>query len=254
MKDQITHALNNLRTTRPLILNVTNYVTMDFVANGLLSLGASPIMSVAKNETRDLLKLVRAVALNLGTLNDDFISYCTYVCEIANELDVPIILDPVGAGASEYRTETCKQLLDAFSFSMIRGNASEIMALTHNSFTTCGVDSTLQSEMAFEAAQHLSNTYNTVVVVSGKKDIIVNQQQFVFCEHGSPLMPKVTGSGCLLTAVLAAFRAVDENCFQAASIGTHFYGLSGEKAALTASGPASFKVMFLDTLSSFAGE
>ncbi len=248
MLKKIETLLNNIKREKPLIFNLTNHVSMDFVANGLLSLGASPVMSNAVQETEDLIKHAGSVVINIGTLDEAFIQLCHKACHVANAFKIPIILDPVGVGASEYRTDTCLALLADHTISIIRGNASEIMALSGLPTRAKGVDSTAGSMDAIESATVLSKRYNAAVVVSGKTDIIVDHDLINHLECGSPLMPTVTGTGCLLSGVVAAFAAVEKNRFQAAMAATLFYGRCGEMAEKKSQGPGSFKYQFLDAL------
>lgn len=248
MFEKIKNVVTKIKEEKPLILNMTNEVTMDFIANGLLSLGASPLMSKEQQEIDDLLQLANTVVINLGTLDKKFITLCEYVCSVANQLKKPIVLDPVGAGASHFRTETSLNLINNYDIAVIRGNASEIMSLSGVSIKTKGVDSAAQSDFAMESAQNLSAHYDAVVVVSGKVDIIVEANNIEQLTYGSPLMPKITGTGCLLSAVVGAFHAVEKNRFDASVLATAFYGICGEKAAIEVHGPASFKVKFLDEL------
>jgi len=241
-------ALMRIKQEKPLVLNITNEVTMDFVANGLLSLGASPIMSKAEQEIEDLLKLSKTVVINLGTLDEKFISLCHLTCRIANQLNKPIVLDPVGAGASHYRTATCLSLIKDHRIAIIRGNASEIMALAGSTGLTKGVDSSAQSQEALESAKLLSRRYQGAVVVSGETDLIVDQDREELLKHGSVLMPSITGTGCLLSAVVAAFHAIEADRFQAAVTAALFYSLCGEKAESLAQGPGTFRLHFLDVL------
>src|SRR4029078_84098 len=228
MFEQTIKAIQLIKNQNPLILNITNYVTMDFVANGLLSLGASPIMSHAEEEIEDLLQLTKAVVINLGTLDEKFISLCKKTCKLANQLAIPIILDPVGSGASRYRTETSLSLINDFHFAMIRGNASEIMSLANQSYTTKGVDTVMTTDAAIEYAQSLSHQFNSTMIISGKTDVIIDKELLTRLSVGSQLMPFVTGSGCLLTAIIAAFHSVHNNKFEAATMATLFYGLASE--------------------------
>ena len=248
MFEKIKNVVAKIKEEKPLILNISNDVTMDFIANGLLSLGASPVMSKAQQEIDDLLQLVNSVVINLGTLDEKFIALCEYVCGVANQLKKPIVLDPVGAGASHYRTNTSFNLINNYSIAIIRGNASEIMSLAGVSVKTKGVDSTIQSDLALESAQRLSTHYDAAIVVSGKTDIIVDVNHIRQFTYGSPLMPQITGTGCLLSAVVGAFHAVEKNRFEAGVLATAFYGICGEKAAKAVQGPASFKIKFLDEL------
>jgi len=241
--------VTGIKHHNPLILNITNDVTMDFIANGLLSLGASPIMTRAIDELEELLSISRAVVINIGTLDDAFIKRCTVVCRIANRLNVPITLDPVGAGASHYRTKACLHLLEHFDIAIIRGNASEIMALSGAHQNTKGVDASISTDRAIEGAQYLSKTYAAVVVMSGATDVVVDLTRVASFKRGSPLMPRITGSGCLLSAVVSVFDAVHSHRYEAVSAAVVFYGVCGEISARQAHAPGSFKTQFIDALS-----
>lgn len=245
--DNVSQSINlarKIKQIKPLILNLTNAVTMDFVANGLLSLGASPIMSEAIQELDDLIALAQIVVINLGTLNSNFINRCQYACQIANLKNKPVVLDPVGAGASVYRTEISKQFISNYTVAIIRGNASEIAALTGASKTK-GVDTAIESIDVFRDAHVLAQ--NRVVVISGATDIVLGREKIKHCIGGSDLMPQVTGTGCLLSSVIGAFHAIEPDAFLASVAAINFYNRCGEIAA-RASGPGSFKVNFLDAL------
>jgi hydroxyethylthiazole kinase len=249
MYQPITNLVQQIKEQRPLILNLTNLVTMDFIANGLLSLGASPIMTNSNAEIDDLVQISNAVVINLGTLNEEFIFLSNKACIAATSLGKPLILDPVGAGASRYRTATCLDLLEQHQFSIIRGNASEIMALCGSQYTTKGVDANSSPEAAIEPAKQFSLENNIVIAISGQTDVIITGDQIAYCDRGSSLMPLITGSGCLLTAVISAFQSVHTNLFEATAAAITFYGVCGEIAAAKASGPGTFKIHFLDALS-----
>lgn len=253
MYELINTRLNHIKTHRPLIINITNWVTMEFVANGLLSLGASPIMTFAPQEVPDLMRYAQGVVINIGTLNDEFINLCHTVCALANQLNIPVTLDPVGAGASDYRTTRALELLDRYQFAIIRGNASEIAALSGAGGSTKGVDSSMTSNDAVENAALISSRYQTVIVISGAADIVVSQHKRECFDGGSPLMPMITGSGCLLSAVVSAFASVDAHYHEAAAAAVVFYGRCGELAAEIAQGPGTFKPCFLNALSTIPG-
>jgi hydroxyethylthiazole kinase len=248
MFDIVSEIIHKIKNQNPLILNITNAVTIEFIANGLLSVGASPIMSQAEEEMEDLIKLANVVVINVGTLNNDFIKLCEYACELANKLNKPIIFDPVGAGASLYRTETCKRLLNNYHITILRANAGEVMALAGNMTKTKGVDSIADCDEAVLHAKQLSSQYNMTVCMSGKTDVIVNHDNIKQLNRGSHLMPLITGTGCLLTAMIGTFYAVHQNSFAAATAASLFYSICGEIAAEQSNGPGSFKTLFLDTL------
>ena len=248
------HALK-LKTQNPLVLNLTNYVSMDFVANGLLALGASPIMSESTDELEDLLKISQALVINLGTLNTTFVKRVEVAAAYANAFHVPIILDPVGAGATPYRTKAALNLLNHYQIALVRGNGSEIMALAGEAQQTKGVDSLAESLDAETAAKALSSQYQCVVTVSGATDVIVSGDQVAYLTEGSPMMPRVVGTGCLFTAVTAAFcAALPDDMYQAAQAAAWYYGRCGEMAAKKATGPGTFRAHFLDALHCLALE
>jgi len=254
MFEKIKNIITKIKEKKPLILNITNDVTMDFIANGLLSLGASPIMCKSQHEIDDLLRWANSVVINLGTLDEKLIELCEYVCNRSNQLKIPIILDPVGAGASQYRTHANLNLIKKYRIAIIKGNASEMMSLAGVSVKTKGVESNIQSNLAIESAKTLSSNNDVTVVVSGQTDIIVDFNTICQLTFGSPLMPQVIGTGCLLSAVIAAFHTVEKDRFNSSMLATAFYGICGEQAAITANGPASFKTQFLDELNSMPNE
>lgn len=248
MFNLVNEILDKAKRENPLILNITNHVTIDFVANGLLSIGASPVMSFAEEEIDDLVKLSHAIVINLGTLNSHFNQLCHYACKVANQYKKPIIFDPVGAGASTYRTETCNSIIEKYQISVIRANASEIMALIGENSNTKGVDSAVNSIDSIQFAEALSTQYNLTVCMSGQTDIIVDKDKKITFERGSSLMPKITGTGCLLSSIVGAFNAVHPNRFEATHAASLFYAICGEIAEKNSFGPASFKTHFLDAL------
>jgi hydroxyethylthiazole kinase len=249
MFDKIKKLNEAIKKIKPLVLNITNDVTMDLVANGLLSVGSSPVMSKAKPDVEDLLKIASVVVINLGTLNEEFNNLCEYTCDLANQLNKPIILDPVGSGATRYRTEMCKKLINNYQIAIVRGNAGEIMSLAGAAAAMRGVDSLSESLHAIEIAKQLNKQHKVAVVVSGKTDVIVDADRINQFNRGSAMMPMITGTGCLLSAIVAAFHAVEADRFIAASAATLFYSICGEIAADQAQGPGSFRAAFLDALS-----
>lgn len=250
MFDLINILIEKIHKQRPLVLNITNEVTSQFVANGLLSLGASPVMSKAQKDACDLVPLAATVVINMGTLNDDFIDLAHVVGCTANSLKKPIIFDPVGAGATTYRTEACQKILKDHQVAILRGNASEIMALAkRKSKQTKGVDTSISSHAALGAAKELAQEHQLTVVVSGATDLVISTESEQFWHRGSKLMPRITGSGCLLSAVMGAFHGVTPLRDEAANAAILFYTVAGELAEIQAQNPGSFQVAFLDALS-----
>lgn len=246
MISKINHAINTIVSTKPLILNITNMVTMDLMANGLLALGAAPLMSTCDEELEALVRISHAVNMNIGTLDKAFIERCQEVALLAQQYQKPVILDPVGAGASDIRTKTAKLLLPFVD--IVRGNASEIMSLVDINVQTSGVESVHSTMQAKEHACALAKQHQITVVVSGEIDYVTNGTQEIELNYGSAVMPLVTGMGCLLTAVIAAFHAVNPHPFEAATLATAYYGLCGSAAEKMSPRPGNFRSAFIDAL------
>jgi hydroxyethylthiazole kinase len=242
-----------IQTQAPLIHHLTNFVSMQTCANVLLAIGASPIMAHAKDELRELLSISQALVLNIGTLDEYWVDAMFSAQKIALQFKMPIILDPVGSGASKLRTNTAKRILEA-GVSIVRGNSSEIMSLVDDRITTRGVDSTATSNIAVPAAQQLANTYQCVIIVSGAVDYIVAPSgDYLTNSHGTELLTRVTAMGCAASSVVAAFAAVNNNYFQAAHHAMSAFCLAGEQAAAVSAGPGSFAQNILDRLSNYSG-
>ncbi len=244
--DKIESTLLQIKKKKPLILCLTNFVTMDFMANSLLALGASPVMSCDEREIEELVKIAQAVNLNIGTLDSQFIERCKKAADAAKSYRKALILDPVGAGASSLRTSTSRNLLPFAD--IVRGNASEIMSLLSDDYTTLGVDSTEHVKNAEKIATRLASTFNSTVVVSGEIDFIADDTRQTSLTVGSNLMPLITGMGCTLTAIISAFRAVVSDSYEASVMATTYFGLCGNLAALKTKTPGTFRAIFIDTL------
>lgn len=239
--------LQLVRSRKPIVHNVTNYVVMNTTANILLAVGASPIMAHATEEMEEIARLSQALVLNIGTLDKEWIASMRLAQQMAAQRNIPIVLDPVGAGATKLRTETAKEFLAA-GVTVLKGNSSEIIALADGAANVTGVDSNLSTYAAAGAARKLSNLYKCVVVVSGAHDFIAAPDKQGYVPYGSQMMTKVTGTGCAASAVVAAFCAVNENYFLAATHAMGVLGLAAQKAELYANGPASFYASLVDAL------
>lgn len=249
MKEQIWKQILAVRSQSPLVHNITNYVVMNNTANALLAAGASPVMAHAHHEMKDMVSISGALVVNIGTLDEYLVKSMHIAARRANELKKPWVLDPVGAGATPYRNEVLNELL-ALRPTIIRGNASEIMALSRESGgTTKGVDSTHESDDAVSAALLLSERLGSVVCISGATDIIILEKQTVRLSNGHPLMSKVTGMGCTASALTGAFAAVNPyDPFLSTISAMALLGVAGQIAAEKASGPGSLQVNILDVL------
>ncbi len=246
--EDIWEGVCSIRKQSPLVHNITNYVVMNTTANALLSLGASPVMAHAVDEIDDMVSIAGSLVINIGTLSEHWVSAMLRAAAKARERRIPIILDPVGAGATRYRTETSLELIEKLPPSIIRGNASEIMALVTAEAKTKGVDSTVSSGAALDAAQYLSATYGSVVSVSGATDYIISPNTIIKIQNGHAMMSRVTGLGCTASALCGAFAAVTSDHLLAVTQAMAVMGISGEIAAEKADGPGSLQMIFLDTL------
>ena len=232
----------------PLVHNITNFVVMNNTANALLAIGASPVMAHAVEEVEDMAKISSALVLNIGTLSPRWVEAMLLAGKVAKQRAIPIVFDPVGAGATPYRLKVCQQIIEECRPTIIGGNASEIMALIGADSATKGVDSTDSSESAIESAKQLAKQTGAVVSVSGAIDYITDGVTIHQVEGGSAIMPRVTGMGCTSTALTAAFVAVNSDALEAATHAMQLMSYAGYRAAQNAQGPGSFQVNFLDEL------
>ncbi len=241
-------SLQAIRREAPLVQNITNFVSMDVVANGLLALGASPAMVHAEEEVADFAKIASALIINIGTLTPPWVASMTRAVKAMNAKSKPWVLDPVGVGATPYRTRVASELA-TLEPTVIRANASEVLALAGASLgPTKGVDSTHGSDEAIEAAKGLARQLGTVVVVTGAVDQITDGERILQVENGHPMMTQVTALGCLASAVVGAFLVVEADPLAAAAEALSVYGLAAERAAAEADGPGSLRWRLLDQL------
>lgn len=248
LASQAAITLRTIRETGPLVHNITNYVVMNSTANILLAAGASPVMAHAENEVEEMVSYASALVLNIGTLTDDWVDAMVKAGKRATTLGTPIILDPVGAGATQLRTRAAKRILAETQVSVVRGNASEILALAGGNGRTKGVDAGDSVEAVEEQAVILARELGTPVAITGPVDFITDGKRRIRVANGHPLMSRVTGTGCGATAIIGAFAGVDADPVSAAATALAYYGLAGEVAARGATGPGSFFVRFLDAL------
>lgn len=250
MKHTTLELLDKIRKNAPLVHNISNFVVMNPTANMLLAIGASPVMAHSRKEVADMAAMAGALVLNIGTLAEKWIEAMVLAAKTANQQGVPVILDPVGAGATGYRTRTVKHILGEAKISVIRGNASEVLSLAVDNVTTKGVDSSLSlSDEIVDTAGAIARRHGCIVAISGEKDLITDGTRMIRVANGVPLMTRVTGMGCGLSAVAGAFCAVaPDDLLAAVAAAFGFYGLCGELALDTSDRPGSFFVAFLDSL------
>jgi len=248
MESLLWKGIHQIRTQSPLVYNMTNFVVMNTTANALLATGASPIMSHAHTEVEELSAISTSLVINIGTLDEYWAQSMLMAASLFNSLGKPWILDPVGAGASSFRNAVLEELLQ-YKPTVIRGNASEIMALAKmNTSKTKGVDSTETSSEAIQAARHISKETNSVVCISGEVDYILHEDQYLEIHNGHPMMTKVTGLGCTASALIGACIGTNQSPFEAAASGVALLSVTGELASKTANGPASLQMQIIDLL------
>jgi len=240
--------IQRIREESPLVHNITNYVAMNTTANALLALGASPVMAHAVDEVEEMVGLAKSLVIYIGPLSSPWIEAMFKSWHEARRRAIPIVFDPVGCGATEFRTLTAQQMIRTVPPTIIRGNASEIRSLIHEGRGTKGVDSTHTSEESLEVAREVARTCQCTVVVSGATDLIIGGDSVVRIANGHPMMSRVTGMGCAATALIGAFAAVNPSPVDAAANAMAVMGIAGEMAAERAAGPGSLQMHFLDAL------
>jgi hydroxyethylthiazole kinase len=240
--------IQRIRAQKPLVHNITNYVVMNTSANALLALGSSPVMAHAIEEVEEMTSLAQALVINIGTLSTPWIEAMLKAGRTARQRQIPVILDPVGSGATKFRTDTTQKLLQEIHPTVIRGNASEIRSLFHSCSGARGVDSRHMPDEVLDDAHAVSRFARCVVSVSGPVDLIVDGDRVARVANGHPMMTRVTGMGCTASALTAAFSVVNPSPFQAAVHAMAVMGIAGEMAFEHAAGPGSFQMNFLDVL------
>jgi len=243
----IAEELARLRASNPLVHLLTNEVVQEITANVLLAVGASPAMIVAEEEVEVFASISGALLINVGTLYPSRLAAMKQAVAAANKAGVPWTLDPVAVGVLAYRTEACRDFLMSKP-AVIRGNASEILALAGFAGVGRGVDSTAGSDSALEAAEQLARSTGAVVAVTGETDFITDGTTTWATPWGHPVMTRVVGTGCALSALVAAFTAHAPNRLNAVAAACAVAGKCGARAAASSRGPGSFKAEFLDAL------
>ncbi|MFJ7935237.1 hydroxyethylthiazole kinase [Sporosarcina sp. NPDC096371] len=241
--------LQKLREEQPLVHCMTNIVVANFQANGLLALGASPVMADAVEEAAEIASVSSCTVLNIGTLKQDTVKAMLLAGKSANAHGKPVILDPVGAGATAFRKASVLEILDEVVLTLIRCNAGELAAIAGVKWQSKGVDAG-QGDVDVKAlAEEVAVRYHCIVAVTGAVDIVTDGNKTISITGGHPLLSKITGAGCLLSAVAGAFLAVEhENELEAVATALTFYKKVGELAAEKAAGPGDFAVQLLNAL------
>jgi hydroxyethylthiazole kinase len=243
--------IERVRERGPLVQNITNYVVMNSTANALLAFGASPAMVHSTDEVEEFVAISSALVVNIGTLSSSWVAGMRLAAALAGKLGRPWVLDPVGAGATRLRTRTAVDLL-ALKPTVVRGNASEIMAISGSGSREApkGVDSRHQSHEAIGPASALARANSVTVAITGEVDVVTDGSRTLLVEGGHPMMGRVTGLGCTATALVGACLAVEPDPVIATAAGLAALGAAGKAAAGVAGGPGSLQVALLDMLHS----
>jgi hydroxyethylthiazole kinase len=240
--------LGDIRERKPLVHNITNYVVMNETANAILALGALPVMAHAREEVAEMVGLAGALVLNIGTLSEQWIDAMLVAGKFANERGVPVVLDPVGAGATAYRTETARRLLGEIDVTVLRGNAGEVATLVGVEAEVRGVESVGAGGDPAALARSAAAALGVVASVTGAVDHVSDGSRSAAVANGHPLLASITGTGCMSTATTGCFLAGKGDPFEAAVEALVAFGVAGEDAAVGAKGPGSFHVGLYDAL------
>jgi hydroxyethylthiazole kinase len=242
-------SLRRLREAKPLVHQITNYVVMNETANATLALGALPVMAHAREEVEEMVAIAGALVLNIGTLSPHWVDAMLLAGRAANEHGVPVVLDPVGAGATTYRTETAKRILDEVDVTVLRGNAGEVATLVGVDAEVRGVESIGASGDPAELARTAGAQLGLVASVTGPVDHVSDGDTVISVANGDPMLASITGTGCMSSALTGCFLAVNrDRPLEAAAEALVAFGVAGEDAARGAKGPGSFHVALYDSL------
>ncbi len=242
----IGNALRTLRERKPLVHQITNYVVMNETANATLAIGALPVMAHAREEVEQMASVAGALVLNIGTLSPPWVESMLLAGRAAHRAGVPVVLDPVGAGATDYRTETARRIASDVELAVVRGNAAEIATLAGRQAEIRGVES-VGAESNAELARAAARALGTVAAVTGPVDHVSDGGDVNAVANGDPMLALVTGTGCMATAITGCFLAVAPP-LEAATAALVAFGVAGEDAAAGARGPGSFHVGLYDAL------
>ena len=240
--------LASVRERRPLVHHITNSVTINDCANITISIGAAPVMAEAPEEVAEMVAAAGALVLNIGTLSQGQVDAMLIAGRRANDLGIPVILDPVGAGATRFRTETTWHLLDALEIAVLKGNAGEIGVLAGTGGSVRGVDSGGVPDDPIETARECARATGTLVAMTGAVDVVADGEEVFLVRNGDPMMDRLSGTGCMATSVTASFAAVADDYAVSSAAALAAFGLAGERAAVGAHGPYSFRRALFDEL------
>jgi len=245
---ELTDLFKSVRERRPLVHHITNYVTVNDCANITICAGGAPVMADAPEEVAEMTSFAGALVLNIGTLNAEQVESMILAGGMANDRKIPVILDPVGAGATRFRTATVQRLMDELKISVLKGNAGEIGVLAGAGGKVRGVDSHGLAGDVAAIAKDFAKSARLIVSVSGETDIVTDGKRTLLVTNGHPLMGSISGTGCMAASVTGVFCAVSDDLLNASAAALAAFGIAGERAAAEAKGPFTFKTSLFDEL------
>jgi hydroxyethylthiazole kinase len=251
-KHQISDLFSRVREKHPLVHHITNYVTVNDCANITLCAGGAPVMADAAEEAEEMAAVASALVLNIGTLNRVQVESMELAGRMANDRGIPVILDPVGAGATQYRTRTVRRLMDTLEITILKGNAGEIGFLAGAEGKVRGVDSHGLAGDQQAIAREFAKSAGLTVVMSGATDIVTDGKHTLLVDNGHAMMGSISGTGCMAASVTGTFAAESADPVLAAAVALSAFGIAGERAAACARGPFSFKTALFDELASLS--
>jgi hydroxyethylthiazole kinase len=247
-------SLRRMRERKPLVHQITNYVVMNETANVTLALGALPVMAHAREEVAEMAELASALVINIGTLSPHWIEAMLVAGKAASARGTPVVLDPVGAGATRYRTDTARRILDEVDVTVLRGNAGEVATLVGVEAEVRGVESVGDAGDPAELARQAARSLCVVASVTGPVDHVSDGERVVAIANGDPMLASITGTGCMSSAATGCFLAVADSPLDGAVEALVAFGVAGEDAARDAKGPGSFHVGLYDALAALDPE
>lgn len=251
-KEQLGNVITSIREKKPIVFHITNTVTINDCANVTLAIGASPLMSFCEDELEDILSFASALVLNIGTMDRQMREMAVKAGQTANKLGKPVILDPVGVGATRARKELVEKLLSEVQFAVIKGNIAEIKSIYGmENKENRGVDSVEDLENGVEIAKTLAKRYDTVIAVTGKQDIVSDGERVAKINNGTPILGKVTGTGCMTASLVGSACGAVRDYFTAAAAAVAVMGIAGEKAEehfSVGNGNGTIRVEVLDNI------
>ncbi|KAB2330169.1 hydroxyethylthiazole kinase [Cytobacillus depressus] len=250
--DNIKELFLKIKKGNPLVHHITNNVTINDCANATLAIGGSPVMATSIEEVADMVNLANALVINFGTIDDSTYEAMLRAGKAANKKGIPVVFDPVGVGATPFRTERAIDFLKKVDVSIIRGNATEVFALIGGKAATRGVDAVEITISKEELAKKTAQQLNTIAVISGKHDVISNGEETVKIGNGDIWLTRITGTGCMTASLIASFAGITDDLFSAAIAGMSVMSLAGERAKnrlIDGEGIGTYRVKLIDEIS-----